>query len=161
MYNRNLHDCIHFLSLLHYALDIFATRKYVNHRDEYGLVIPTNLQSLHFHGPEKAIKLAKKYNNKDQRNLKRNCKTLSKVKCIQISCKKCLILDVFPIERSFLGDNVSCDLESCALKESTTKRFGYESFFAISSVPEKSVRCREVSAIKDVHYKQVLLCVSG
>ena len=60
MYNRNLHDCIHFLSLLHYALDIFATRKYVNHRDEYGLVIPTNLQSLHFHGPEKAIKLAKK-----------------------------------------------------------------------------------------------------
>ena len=31
------------------------------HRDEYGLEIPTNLQSLHFHGPGKAIiKLAKK-----------------------------------------------------------------------------------------------------
>ena len=30
-----------------------------NHKDEYGLEIPTNLQSLHFHGPEKAVKLAK------------------------------------------------------------------------------------------------------
>ena len=30
-------------------------------------------------------------NNKDQRKLKRNCKTLSKVKCIQISCKKCVV----------------------------------------------------------------------
>ena len=30
-----------------------------NHKDEYGLEIPTNLQSLRFHGPEKAIKLAK------------------------------------------------------------------------------------------------------
>ena len=28
---------------------------------------------------------------------------------------------------------------------------------AISSVPEKSVRCREVSAIKDVRYKEVSL----
>ena len=49
-----------FLSLSLYALDIFATGKHVNHRDECGLVIPKNLQSLHFHGPEKAIKLAKK-----------------------------------------------------------------------------------------------------
>ena len=49
-----------FLSLPHYALNIFATGKHVNHRDEYGLVIPTNLQSLHFRGPEKAIKLANK-----------------------------------------------------------------------------------------------------
>ena len=30
----------------------------------------------------------KKENNKDQRKLKRNCKTLSKGKCIQISYKK-------------------------------------------------------------------------
>ena len=44
------------MSLYHYALDIFATRKQFNDR----LVIPTNLQSLRFHGPEKAIKLAKK-----------------------------------------------------------------------------------------------------
>ena len=48
-----------FLSLSHCALDIFATGKHINHSDEYGLEIPTNLQSLHFHGPEKAIKLAK------------------------------------------------------------------------------------------------------
>ena len=31
-----------------------------NHRDKYRLETATNLQSLHFHGPEKAIKLAKK-----------------------------------------------------------------------------------------------------
>ena len=55
-----------FLSLSHCALDIFATGKHVNHRDEYGLEIPTHLQSLHFHGPEKAIRLAKKQNNKDR-----------------------------------------------------------------------------------------------
>ena len=49
-----------FLSLSHCALDIFATAKHVDDRDEYELEAPTNLQSLHFHGPEKAIKLAKK-----------------------------------------------------------------------------------------------------
>ena len=49
-----------FLSLSHCALGIFTTGKHVNHRDENGLEIPTNLQSLHFHGTEKAIKLAKK-----------------------------------------------------------------------------------------------------
>ena len=31
------------------------------------------------------------------------------------------------------------------------------SMTAISSVPEKSVHCREVSAIKDVRYKEVSL----
>ena len=49
-----------FLSLSHCTLEIFATGKHVNHRDENGLEIPTNLPSLHFHGPEKAIKLTKK-----------------------------------------------------------------------------------------------------
>ena len=48
-----------FLFLSHCALGIFATGKHVNHIDEYGLEIPTNLQSLHFL-TEKAIKLAKK-----------------------------------------------------------------------------------------------------
>ena len=43
-----------------YPCPIFATGKHVNHRDKYGLETATNLQSLHFHGPEKAIKLAKK-----------------------------------------------------------------------------------------------------
>ena len=49
-----------FLSLSRFALGVFATGKHVNHRDEYELEIPTNLQSLHFHGTEKAINLAKK-----------------------------------------------------------------------------------------------------
>ena len=49
-----------FLSLSHCSLVIFATGKHVNHRDEYGLAIPTNLQSLHFYGTEKTITLSKK-----------------------------------------------------------------------------------------------------
>ena len=40
----------------------------------------------------------KRWNNKDRRKLKRNCKTLFKVKCIQISCKKCQTLDLSAIE---------------------------------------------------------------
>ena len=43
-----------FLSLSHCTLNIFATGKSINHRNEYGLEIPTNLQFLHFHGSEKA-----------------------------------------------------------------------------------------------------------
>ena len=38
-------------------------------------------------------------------------KTLSKVKCIYISCKKCLALDVSAIEKSVLGGNVIWDLK--------------------------------------------------
>ena len=49
-----------FLSLYHWDLDSFATGKQANHRDEYGLEILTNLQSLHFHRPEKVTELAKK-----------------------------------------------------------------------------------------------------
>ena len=37
---------------------------------------------------------------------------MSKVKCIQISCKKCLILDVSAIERSVLGGKVSWNLKT-------------------------------------------------
>ena len=40
---------------------------------------------------------------------------------------------------------------------SATWRFCYDSLTVISSVPEKSVLCREVSAIKDVRYKEVSL----
>ena len=69
-----------FLSLSHWTLDIFVTGKHVNHRDEYGLEIPTNLQFLNCYGREKVIKLAKKQNTKDRRKLKRNYKTLTKVK---------------------------------------------------------------------------------
>ena len=46
-----------FPSLPHFALNVFATVKHFNHGSEYGLEIPAN---LHFYGPEKAIKLAKK-----------------------------------------------------------------------------------------------------
>ena len=70
-----------FLSLSHWTLDIFVTGKHVNHRGlEIGLEIPTNLQFLNFYGREKVIKLAKKQNTKDRRKLKRNYKTLTKVK---------------------------------------------------------------------------------
>ena len=57
------------LSLSHCALDIFATGQYVNHRDEYGLEIPTNLQSLNFHRPEKSITLPKSKIKKIKENL--------------------------------------------------------------------------------------------
>ena len=53
-----------FLSLFHCALGIFATGKHVNHRDEYGLEIPTNLQSLHFLGTEKAKKVREQRSKK-------------------------------------------------------------------------------------------------
>ena len=85
MCNRNLHDCIHVSIPANCALDIFATGKRVNHGVECGLEIPAN---FHFDGPEKAIKLAKT-KNKDRRKRKQNFKTLSKVKCIQSSYKKC------------------------------------------------------------------------
>ena len=145
-----------FLSLSHCLLDIFATGKHVSHRDKYGLETTTNLQSLHFHGAEKAIKLAEKYNDKDQRNLKRNCKTFSKVKCIQISCKKCLILNMFIIKSSVLEGNVSWDREVSVIKCPLHKGF-VMSLSVISSVPEKSGGCREVSTIKDVCCKEVSL----
>ena len=45
------------LSLPHYALNIFATGKRVNHGGKYGLETPEN---FHFYGPEKAIKVAEK-----------------------------------------------------------------------------------------------------
>ena len=42
-----------------------------------------------------------------------------------------------------------------AIKCPLHERVCYESMTPISSVPDKSVRCREVSAIKDVRYKEV------
>ena len=64
-----------FLSLSHCAWDIFATGKHVNNRDEYGLEFPTNFQSLHFQGTEKAIKRVKKSKiTKIEENLKETAK---------------------------------------------------------------------------------------
>ena len=48
------------ISLSHCAFGIFATIKHIRQRDKCGLEIPTDVQSPHFHGTEKAIKLAKK-----------------------------------------------------------------------------------------------------
>ena len=44
-----------FLPLPHYALDIFATGKRVNHGRQYGQEISAK---FHFYWPEKTIKLA-------------------------------------------------------------------------------------------------------
>ena len=73
-----------FLSRPNCAFDIFAAGKRINHGGEYLLDIRAN---FHFYEPEKAIKLAKNQNNKDQIKLKRNCKALSKVNYIQFFCK--------------------------------------------------------------------------
>ena len=60
MYNRNLHDCIDISIPALLSFGYLCNWKHVNHRDDYGLEIPANLQPLHFHAPEKATKLAKK-----------------------------------------------------------------------------------------------------
>ena len=69
-----------FLSLSHRAWGIFAIGKHISHSDEYRLEIPTNLQSLlHFHGPGKAIKQAKKIKiTKSEENLSATVKHCSK-----------------------------------------------------------------------------------
>ena len=78
-----------FLSLLHCILKIFATEKCINFGVEYGLEIPA---TFHFYDPEKSLEQAReKQNSKDRRKLQRNCKILSKIQCIQIFYKKCLI----------------------------------------------------------------------
>ena len=76
-----------FLSLPHCALNIFTTAKRVNHGED-GLEVPANFDD---YVPEKIITLPKKQNNKDRRKLTRNCKALSKVKHMKITCKKCLL----------------------------------------------------------------------
>ena len=43
---------------------------------------------------KQTIKLSRKQNDKGCRKHKQNCKTISKVKCIQIFYKKCLICPV-------------------------------------------------------------------
>ena len=89
-----------FLSLPYCALKILATGKRVNNEGKYSLEIPAN---FHFYGPKKVIKLAEKYNYKDRRKIKRNCKTLSKVKCIQIwsVCREVSAIKC-PLHRDFV-----------------------------------------------------------
>ena len=83
-------------------------------------------------------------------------KTLSKVKCVQVSCKKCLLLNVFIIENSVVGGNVNWDRQMSVIKRPLHRGFVMR-VSVISSVPEKIVDCREVSAIKDVRCKEVSL----
>ena len=60
-----------FLSLLRYALDVFAIEKHVNHGGEYGLEIHAVFL---FCGPEKIIKLAKDEITKIEENLYKTAK---------------------------------------------------------------------------------------
>ena len=46
-------------------------------------------------------------------------------------------------------------------KVSATHRFYYESLTVMSSIPVKSILCRELSAIKDVHYEAVWLYIQN
>ena len=69
---------------------------------------------------KRPLNWSKQKNNKDQRKRKRNCKTSSKVKCIQISYKKCFIWHVigrFHYREVILWDNVNWDLKTLSAIE--------------------------------------------
>ena len=64
--------------------------------------------NFHFMGLKRPLNWLK--NNKDRRKVKRNCETLSKVKCAQTSYKNVLyglLLGVSTVKRSVLGDNAN------------------------------------------------------
>ena len=105
---------------------------------------------------KKAIKLTKNKITKIKEK-KKNCKALSKVKCIQISYKKCLI---WP----FIGRVCYREVSSrwyCKLGPRNVIRYRGVRYIEVLlwefdrhlSVPEKSVRCREVSNIRRFHCK--------
>ena len=60
-----------FLSLPHFALDIFVTGKRVNRGGGYGLEVPAN---FYFYDPEKSIDWLKNKINKIEEGLKENLK---------------------------------------------------------------------------------------
>ena len=62
--------------------------KCVKRGGECGLEIPAIFL---FYVPENVIKLAKNKYNRDRRKLKRICKTMSKVKCIDVSYMTCYL----------------------------------------------------------------------
>ena len=88
------------------TLDIFATGKCVNRGGENGLEIPSN---FHFYGPEKAIKMTKKLNKKDQRIKTEQRSNLSEI-LIQEMSYMGSTLDLSAIESSVLGSNVNWDV---------------------------------------------------
>ena len=67
-----------FLSLPHYALDIFTTGKHVNHRDEYGLVIPTIYNPYIFMDLKRQLDWRKSKITKTEENLNETVKHCSK-----------------------------------------------------------------------------------
>ena len=148
------------LILPHCVLDIFPTGKCINHGGEYGL---ENTVNFHFYRPKKSLNWPK--NKITKSKLQRNCKTLSQVKFIQISYKKCLTWLVIGCIRyrkvssrryfELVPKNDVHYREVSAVKCPLHTR--YENFTVILFVAAKSVRCREVCAIKKVCYKEVSL----
>ena len=118
MCNRNLHDYIHIFYPCPFSM-LWASLQPENSST---IEMNTDWKSLQIYNPYIFMDL------KRPLKLKRNCKTLFKVKCIQISCKKYLILDASAIKRSVLGDNVGWDLkmlstiEKCPLHEGIVLR---------------------------------------
>ena len=133
----------------------------------------TDWKSLQIYNPYIFVDLKRPWNNwlkskiiDIEENLNETVKHFSKVKFIQISCKKSLILDVSAIERPVLGVNVSWDLkmmpiieiERCPLLSVRyIEVFLWEFSRHFIHSWEKCVRYREVSAIKDVRYEEVSL----
>ena len=113
--NRNLHDCIHPCPIALWAS--------LEPENTSTIEMNTEWKFLQIYNPyifmelERPLNWLKKQKNKDRRKLKRNCKTLTKVKYIQIFRKKCLIFDVSTIERSILGGNLSWDLKTMSTIE--------------------------------------------
>ena len=133
----------------------------------------TDWKPLQIYNPYIFVDLKRPWNNwlkskiiDIEENLNETVKHFSKVKFIQISCKKSLILDVSAIERPVLGVNVSWDLkmmpiieiERCPLLSVRyIEVFLWEFSRHFIHSWEKCVRYREVSAIKDVRYEEVSL----
>ena len=101
-------------------MDIFATGKHVNHRDKYGLEIATN--PYIFMDLKRPLNWLKSKITEIEENLNET-KTLSKVKCVQVSCKKCLLLNVFIIENSVVGGNVNWDRQMSVIKRPLHRGF--------------------------------------
>ena len=88
---------------------------------------------------KKTIKLDRKQNNKDCGKPKQNCKTLSKIKCIQIFYKNVLygpllgdVREMSTIEMSVLKGDVNCDLKIMSTIERCSRLPQmYSSFWSI------------------------------
>ena len=149
-----------FLSLSHCALDIFTNGKCINQGVKYRLEFCANFP---FYGTEKAIKLAKNEIKKFEENLNetvKHCLKYNVYKLFTVNVLYDLLLIVSGVKKSVIGGNVNWDLKMKSTTERcllvcAKERFCYGNLTLILSFPGKSVRCREVSGINDVHYKEV------